>query len=384
MKYMGSKRIMLENGFGGAIVAAATDSKRVVDLFAGSGAVSWYAAQRLEQPVLAVDLQSYSTVLAASVISRTRELDLDKLDWAWLKPALRSAQRCKAWVPSERFDIPRKKCDVAEARALCENLSGGMVWSAYGGHYFSPRQALLLDRALTVLPAREPARSACKAALIATATYCAAAPGHTAQPFQPTRSAMPYIRDSWRRDPLAYARSWLSLIAPLHARRRGATKVGNAQEVAETLGPSDLAIVDPPYSDVQYSRFYHVLEAIARSDGETPSEVTGVGRYPALNERPQSEFSLKSRSKDAIEELLKTLGAVGCQALVTFPKAECSNGLSGAEIVKLARGRFQVKATTVNGRFSTLGGNNTTRAARQHSAEMIIALKPLPGTRGPH
>jgi adenine-specific DNA methylase len=189
---------------------------------------------------------------------------------------------------------------------------------------------------------------------------------------------MPYIRESWRRDPLSYARSWLEEIAPRHARKKGTTQVGDALEIAENLGPTDLAIIDPPYSDVQYSRFYHVLEAIARTEVEIYGEVSGVGRYPSIEDRPQSEFSLKSKSESAMEDLLQSLAAAGSQALITFPKADCSNGLSGERIAKLAKEYFQVRTKTVNGRFSTLGGNNTTRAARQSSAELIIALKPLP------
>lgn len=148
-------------------------------------------------------------------------------------------------------------------------------------------------------------------------------------------------------------------------------------DVVETLDASDLVIIDPPYSDVQYSRFYHVLEAIARANSETaPLAVSGVGRYPPASERPRSDFSLKSQSKSAIEDLLDALADVGCRAIITFPAARCSNGLSGAQIARIAKSQFKVQTKTVKGRFSTLGGNGTTRAARTASAELIISLTP--------
>jgi hypothetical protein len=379
MKYMGSKRYMLKNGFGSAITAAAADSERVVDLFAGSAAVSWYAAERFEAPVLAVDLQSYSAVLARAVIARTEPLELESIEREWLAPTLRSARATKQWKAAGRFDQPTSKTAVGEARRFCAREGGGPITAAYGGHYFAPRQALLIDRALLRLPAAEPERSACRAALIAAAAYCAAAPGHTAQPFQPTASALPYIRENWARDPLAYARTWLAEIAPRFARREGTTEVGDALDVAEGLGSGDLAIIDPPYSDVQYSRFYHVLEAIARSDGGgAEMAVSGVGRYPPFEQRPRSDWSLKSRSTEAIEDLLDALAESGCRAIITFPKDRCSNGLSGDQIADLARRQFEVDTKTVKGKFSTLGGggNNTTRAARAASAELIITLAP--------
>jgi adenine-specific DNA-methyltransferase len=377
MKYMGSKRVMLQNGFGSAITAAAVESERIVDLMAGSGAVAWYAAQNFDQPVLAVDLQAYSSVLSAAVISRTRGLNVGKLERKWLGPARRDASAAAGWETATDFDQPLDRAAVERARALCEDEDGGMIWSSYGGHYFSPCQAIQLDSALALLPLREPDRSACRAALIAAAGYCAAAPGHTAQPFQPTKSAIPYIRDFWRRDPLTYAASWLADIAPRFAQKKGTTEVADALDVVEELGPGDLVIVDPPYSDVQYSRFYHVLEAIARADGsEAEPAVSGVGRYPPFEERPRSDFSLKSRSQDAIEDLLDALADRGCRAIITFPAARCSNGLSGEQIAELARSQFEVETKTVKGRFSTLGGNNTTRAARTPSAELIITLSP--------
>jgi adenine-specific DNA-methyltransferase len=378
VKYMGSKRVMLANGFGSAILRGAQDRERIVDLFAGSGAVAWYAAEHLEQPVLAVDLQSYSAVLAGSVITRTRPLNTEKLEREWLQPAQRSARGTKHWTASKKFNEPPDRATVERARSFCARNQGSMIWRAYGGHYFSPSQAIQLDCALAKLPEREPDRCACLAALIAAAAYCAAAPGHTAQPFQPTESALPYIRDFWRRDPLFYALTWLRQIAPRFAKTKGSTEVANALDVVEDLSASDLVIIDPPYSDVQYSRFYHVLEAISRADDQGGlSSISGVGRYPPASERPRSDFSLKSQSQSALEDLLDALAHIGCRAIITFPSARCSNGLSGTQIARLARKQFKVETKTVKGRFSTLGGNGTTRAARTSSAELIISLGPL-------
>jgi hypothetical protein len=374
---MGSKRVMLQNGFGSAISAAAQNSERIVDLFAGSGVVAWYAAEHFDQPVLAVDLQVYSAVLSRAVIGRTRGLNMAKLERDWLGPAERSAFGQPTWNASQRVVEPLDRVAVKRARKLCQEADGGMLWSWYGGHYFSPCQAIQLDCALALLPPREPDRSACRAALIAAAGYCAAAPGHTAQPFQPTDSALPYIRDFWGRDPFTYARTWLSQIAPRFARKKGATEVADALDVVEELEANDLVIIDPPYSDVQYSRFYHVLEAIARAEDIQTLTVSGVGRYPPAAERPRSDFSLKSRSESALEDLLDALADIGCRAVITFPATRCSNGLSGAQIARLAKRQFSVQTETVKGRFSTLGGNGTTRAARTASAEMIISLAPL-------
>ena len=73
------------------------------------------------------------------------------------------------------------------------------------------------------------------------------------------------LTDSWKRDPLEYARMALTGLAPPFTQKKGMARTGDAVEEAKGLRESDLAIVDPPYSAAQYSRFYHVLETIARN-----------------------------------------------------------------------------------------------------------------------
>jgi adenine-specific DNA methylase len=143
--------------------------------------------------------------------------------------------------------------------------------------------------------------------------------------------------------------------------------------LAKNLKPGDLAIVDPPYSDVQYSRFYHVLETIARG---SCGDVQGRGRYPAVELRPQSRFSKRSESEQAMRDLLGSLSEAGASVIVTFPRDECSNGLSGEVIATMAQENFRVCSKLVTGRFSTLGGDNTTRKARVNSEELILSLRP--------
>lgn len=71
---MGSKRAMLRNGLGLLLEKELASADRFVDLFAGSGAVASFAARRFALPVLAVDLQQYSVVLAEAVIGRVAAL----------------------------------------------------------------------------------------------------------------------------------------------------------------------------------------------------------------------------------------------------------------------------------------------------------------------
>ena len=53
-------------------------------------------------------------------------------------------------------------------------------------------------------------------------------------------------------------------LASIHAKQIGASKVADANKAAHQVREGDLVFLDPPYSGVHYSRFYHVLETIAR------------------------------------------------------------------------------------------------------------------------
>src|SRR5438552_15446185 len=87
MKYMGSKRMMLQNGLGALLSKEATDTRRFVDLFAGSGAVSVHFACRFDIPVLAFDLQCYSAVLTGAVIGRQTRVNWETAWGTWHRRA---------------------------------------------------------------------------------------------------------------------------------------------------------------------------------------------------------------------------------------------------------------------------------------------------------
>ncbi|MHB1988270.1 MAG: DNA adenine methylase [Acidimicrobiales bacterium] len=374
MKYMGSKRWMLSNGLGHLLVKQAESSERFIDLFSGTGAVSWHVAEHTDLPVLAVDLQMYSAVLARSVIGRTQSVNGDRIAEEWIGKATEIRLQNKMWQEACRFDPELIKAeDVLAARRLCSK-SNGLVTAAYGGHYFSPKQAISTDALIQALPEREPKRSVCLATLIWSLTRCVASPGHTAQPFQPTASALPFIRDSWSRDVFSACLDVIPDIANRSAGSRGSAIAGDATIVAaKEARPGDLVFLDPPYSAAQYSRFYHVLETVARG---SCGPVSGGGRYPPAAERPRSSFSLLSQANQALRELLSVLGKSGCRVVMTFPQHGCSNGISGEDIINVAREWFEVDVTSVRIRHSTLGGNNAGRAARRSAMELILSMQP--------
>ena len=372
---MGAKNALLNNGLGDLILAESRESERFVDLFCGGASVSWFAAENTPQPVFATDLQLYSVVLARSVLGRSETIEPSGFSRKWLTSAQNAMtdREIPKLEPENKVSAQNFKEFVGKSRSVCGSTEGfGPIWKSYGGHYFSPYQAAMIDAMIRYLPLEEPARTACQAATIASASLCAASPGHTAQPFQPTPGALKFIIESWSKDPLGIARKVLRELCLRKANVVGHAEVSEAVGLAKSLSPKDLVFVDPPYSGVQYSRFYHVLETVAR--GVVPN-VKGVGRYPPLTSRPQSAFSNKGQSLAALRSLLRNLADSGATVIFTFPAGVASNGLSGSVVMNEARDLFHVKEKRVVSRFSTLGGNNRNRSARERSEELILVMR---------
>lgn len=378
LKYMGSKRRMLENGLGSALEEALSGAERFVDLFAGSAAVSWHVASEYRVEVIANDLQKYSGVLARAVLRRTRPLgNLDGVE-SWLAASRGEVNAdlvLAEWSPDR--GVEWSEAAVIASRQRADSLASDQsISKAYGGHYFSLWQAAAIDAMLAALPTSPPRlRDICHAAVISASSRCAAAPGHTAQPFRPVGGGLRGIQEAWSRDVIALAWREAKFFAARHALLAGRVAAADAVGLTRRLRPTDLVFIDPPYSAVQYSRFYHVLESVASLGA---SQVSGRGRYPELHLRPQSKFSLKSSAQSEFRRLLAGVSAAGASAIVTFPEGTASNGMSGESVIAAADEFFCVDEVRVSTRFSTLGGTGGVgRAARKSTRELILTLKPV-------
>ena len=376
---MGSKRAMLQNGLAEILRAEADHCNRVVDLFCGGSSVSWFAATELRKSVIAYDLQHYAVCLANAVIDRTDRIDDSELEESWLQNAMSFLNSVSLWQSAT--ELSHKHLTVEEwqresrSLALETHSSDLPITRSYGGYYFSIEQALVFDALVKTLPVQRMERNVCLAAAIIAASQCAAAPGHTAQPFKANASAGRYVLEAWQRSPIHYVGKALKLLCPMHAFAAGQAHVKDANIAVKGLEADDLVFVDPPYSSVHYSRFYHVLETIAVGNC---GEVTGAGRYPPQTERPSSAYSMKGQSKAAMTALLKSLSDRGCSVVLTFPRNVCSNGLAGSEIEAMSAGLFHVNERYVKSRFSTLGGANASaRGSRRISEELMLVLRPL-------
>jgi len=188
----------------------------------------------------------------------------------------------------------------------------------------------------------------------------------------------PHLIEAWSRDVVSRTKDIYEGLSSQHAKQAGKAIVRDAKVAVASLRKGDTVFIDPPYSGVHYSRFYHVLETVAL--GEC-GEVSGTGRYPDSSLRPVSKFSIKTKAPKALDDLLQAVAKKEAKAILTFPNHQCSNGLSGDLVREIGQRHFQIIEKVVGSRFSTLGGqasgsDKIGRAARLEAEELILTLIP--------
>jgi adenine-specific DNA-methyltransferase len=83
----------------------------------------------------------------------------------------------------------------------------------------------------------------------------------------------------------------------------------------------DLVYLDPPYTTDNYSRFYHVLETLARYDYpelQCRGEELTKGRYPLREERFTSDFCSGSQVENAFRKVAEDCVRRGAHLLISY------------------------------------------------------------------
>lgn len=338
ISYMGTKHDLADRV---VEVIAHCRPGRLLDAFAGMGAVAEAHAGRRQ--VWTNDVQHFAYLvgrcrfadpLGPMPASRMRDLVMpiyeNNMD-------LLQQQNQRAWAATEKlfeastfeqfdrlFHRVSRQSIVHEGAYACFTVT-------YANAYFSLKQCAEIDSIRCAIETLRGTGVMTQAefewSLIAlghSALRVANTTGHFAQFLTPSAQNFKRVLKQFRR-PLFDA--WL---ASLDTLRPSGTAEWRASNVATRsdchalfkMIPSaeDVGIVycDPPYTNDQYSRFYHVWETLVLNDYPT---VTGAGLYRP--DRFTTAFSLRSRVTGAFETLVEEVASTGADLVLSYP----SNGL---------------------------------------------------------
>jgi 16S rRNA G966 N2-methylase RsmD len=351
IQYMGAKVRMLGQ-IRDAVNAVDPAGGPVLDLFSGSGVVA--ADLGGDRVVTAVDVQEYARVLASALLSPARmsAAAVDRLGAAARATEAEHAggglgrllaYEEEAGEALENGD-PQPLCEIIEHGSIVafqcgesgqsERLAEALAATAaelggagaltltrhYGGVFFGYAQALRLDCLLAAVRQLSPGRerdTGLAAALGAASESVSSVGNHFAQPLRPRdkegrpkAAALASAARRRRRDALSIFAERLGRYAELAGAATGSAAVrGDYRSFLSSHAEPVAAIyADPPYTRDHYSRFYHVLETIARGDDPSISSVTAGGatslsRGLYRRDRHQSPFCIRSQAAAAFAEL---------------------------------------------------------------------------------
>ncbi|MBS4751189.1 DNA adenine methylase [Nocardioides sp. zg-ZUI104] len=263
IKYLGSKRTLVPML---GEMAVAVGARTAVDLFTGTTRV----AQELKRRglhVTAADVASYSEVLSDCYVAT----DADRVDIAALDAEL---ERLAA-LPGERGYVTETFCEQAR--------------------FFQPKNGLRIDAVRAAIERDHPPGSPLRPILLTSLMLAADRVDST------TGIQMAYLKQ-W--SPRSHAD--LELRRPVLLSGAGRTVAGDVLDTVDSVGPVDLAYVDPPYNQHRYFANYHIWETLVRWDAP---EHYGVACKRVDTREQRSAFNSRRTMPAALADVLGRISA---------------------------------------------------------------------------
>jgi adenine-specific DNA-methyltransferase len=388
LKYMGTKRRLAH------LVAHAVDSAKpgiFFDVFAGMCAVG--DALGMERTIWTNDIQLFAAKAAAAIFTFQQgpvhfleiaeahadpfsanesllkkefgarlEKEADALATRDLRSLVRYLEASQAEYQTQFTE--RKRQQYAAAPATSPYMLFTLL---YADTYFGLSQCVEIDSIIfsvhqlaksgTVNPEQSDwLLLALGQAMLRTSSTV----GHFAQYLMPKQTTLSRfvaqrersVRDEWF--------LCLSTLAPRGTRRwRQRNRAFNADsiEILQSLTSArqrpSVVYADPPYTDDQYSRYYHLLETVFLYDYPKTSS---KGRY--RDGRFQTPFSQRGRAVQATRILAQSVADLGAHLVLSYPH----NGLLhqlGSGPLTILRESFKIVKTiaSVAARHSTFGAS---------------------------
>lgn len=253
--------------------------------------------------------------------------------------SLLAAERGLDGCPSSELKSRLTEVTKRLARAGLARSPAATAVRYFGGAYFSYRQAVELDCLAALFADAFPQElgDLFTASLLSTASDIVNTVGKQfAQPIRPRakdggikRHLLAKIDRDRQLNVHATFLGWLGRYASHKAPGEGhvATRADYREALAHFSGQYSVVYADPPYTRDHYSRFYHVLETLARRDNPAIARNPGsaeneLSRGLYRDDRHQSPFCIRSQVADAFRDLFKLASSSGANMVVSYSPFE--------------------------------------------------------------
>jgi adenine-specific DNA-methyltransferase len=332
--------------------------------FASTVANAFFCAT--EAPPVALDIFPSLRADFMKNITALKEIEIE--DFQAESAALQSCSVCDLLEFNAKMAKRATSAEINEQRASRRSRFSFpfalFTWN-FAGSYLGLSQCMEVDSVRYALDNQAKVGTLTTAAhewlclaLARAVSRCSTSTGHFAQPLTPKSSNIDrYIRQR-RRSVWSEWFDTIDTLQPLGNSRWRATNKAMCSEavhlVQKWTGPTPgVVYADPPYTNDQYSRYYHLYETLLLYDYPVAQ---GIGRY--REDRKISSFSMKAGVTNAFEEMISGVASMRSDLVVSYPV----NGLlanSRERIPDMLRRHFKsvYEPIELSHSHSTMGGS---------------------------
>lgn len=305
----------------------------ICDIFAGSCSVG--SSLKTEHTIVSNDMELYSTIISSALLntpSKSSLIDTKKTLDSFFKPTQKKklmmnekiVAKERALLSNDDNDglislynsvptIWNMLDDNITAKNLRKKNNYDLFLRYYSGSYFGIEQSIVIDALIQSIQSfSENERDVLYSCLFfAMKETVFSKDGHMAQPLSINKNSSRHLKQR-KKDVFYYFTVKLNeFIEKACNYAYTKNKIYN-KDLTDLLQDRDfienndikLIYADPPYTDMQYSRYYHLLNVAARYDYPEPTISRGAFTKGLYTEgRNQSEFSKRSTAKNRFCEL---------------------------------------------------------------------------------
>ncbi|MCL8204154.1 DNA adenine methylase [Ligilactobacillus agilis] len=307
---------------------------KICDIFAGSGSVGTYLKN--DYPVIANDAELYSSIISSSLLNTPPSNTLRKTKEIFFKGYKTNLRMLitphEAVIANEREFLSSNSTDklidlyksfptiwngldkLINYKNLAKSNQYNLFLYYYSGSYFGIEQSIQIDSIIKTI--HEISSTETQNVLLSCLFYAMnetvfSKDGHMAQPLNIKKNSSRHLKQR-KKNILTYFKNKLDEFIKKSPASESIEKseVFN-QDISTLLKNKNfnqqnikLIYADPPYTDMQYSRYYHLLNVAAKYNYPKPTILRGTFTKGLYTEgRNQSDLSKKSTAKKRLEEL---------------------------------------------------------------------------------
>lgn len=311
-----------------------SNDDKICDIFSGSGTVGAFLKNNYD--IVANDAELYSYIISSALLNTPTCIELKNLKNIFtqkynlnLKNLLKLQEE---YVAEERFFLEKKDnlslVDLyskiptiwnknnthLSASFLREKNHYNLFLYYYAGTYFSIEQSINIDCVIKSIHEINQHNDVLWSCLFyAMSEIVFSKDGHMAQPLNIIKNPSRHLKQRTKKLTYFFYKKLDEFIEKSpHTMNKRKYNIYNS-DIIDLLNNNSfcnqkikLIYADPPYTDMQYSRYYHLLNVAAQYNYPNPTIIHGKYTKGLYTEgRNQSKLSKKSTAKDVLQKLFE-------------------------------------------------------------------------------